>query len=93
MTVFAKAPASVVDFNIDWADWLAADETILSSEWYVEPNDADGLLLGPPASAGTVHTVDVAGGIAGKLYRLICRIHTSENRTVERSLSIKVMER
>ncbi|TNE60829.1 MAG: hypothetical protein EP335_17470 [Alphaproteobacteria bacterium] len=90
MPVFAKDPASRVDYSFDWSAWLSAGESIESALWTIEPEAA--LNLEDTLSAGAVEGVFVSGGTAGERCRLSCRISTDAGRTAERSLAIRVME-
>ncbi|UTW56183.1 hypothetical protein [Kordiimonas sp. SCSIO 12610] len=92
MTVFAKDPSSEVDFSVDWSDWLVDGEAITSTAWAVAPVEENGLILGVNVDNGNARGVYTSGGVRGHRYRLSCLIGTSDNRTAERSLSIRVME-
>lgn len=93
MTVFAKAPGSRVDYTIDWTDWLADGEAITAATWRAAPEEEGGITLSDAIDAGPVRGIHAAGGLRGHLYHLICTATTSENRIVERALTLKVMER
>ncbi|UTW59981.1 hypothetical protein KFE96_06655 [Kordiimonas sp. SCSIO 12603] len=93
MTVYAKDPSSEVDYSFDWANWLAADETITSTSWSVEPGAARALVLGADIAAGTVRGKYVSGGEVGCRYQLSCQITTSAGRAGERSVIIRIVER
>lgn len=93
MTQFTKDPDSVVDYVLDWADWLANGETILSANWHVSPIEAGGLSVVSPFAEDTKRGALVADGLAGHTYRLTCRITTSMGKTADRSLILRVQER
>ncbi|WP_321397376.1 hypothetical protein [Emcibacter sp.] len=95
MTVYLKDPAAVVDFSIDWgSNYLLDGEDIASSSWSVFPEDVDqGLVIDQePVPANGATAVFVSGGVTGVIYRLTNRISTSQGRTDERSLTIRVEE-
>lgn len=92
MPVYAKDPSSTVDFSIDWSDWLAADEQIVSAAWNIEPSLAGGLQAGQLIDAGSVRGVFVSGGSAGDRYRLTCHVVTDAGRSADRSLALRLME-
>ncbi len=92
MTVFAKDPASTVDYSFDWTNWLTADEVLSATSWFITPNDAQAPDLGVEISAGNTRGIYISGGAAGQRYKLTCRATTSANRTAERSITIRVME-
>ncbi|MEX0299200.1 MAG: hypothetical protein AB3N28_09025 [Kordiimonas sp.] len=92
MTVFAKDPASTVDYSFDWAGWLTSGEQISSATWSVDPISANAPTLGTEIAAGTTRGVYVSGGVAGHRYRVACKIETDAGRVAERSLTLRVME-
>ena len=92
MTVFTKDPDAAVDYGVNWGqDYLQQDEIILTSVWSAVP--ADVLSLNNESNSGTETGVFVAGGVAGHSYLLSNRITTSNSRTDERSLTIRVIQK
>lgn len=92
MTVFAKDPASTVDYSFDWSGWLTSGEVINTAVWSVDPASNDAPVLGTEIAAGSVRGIYVSGGVAGHRYRLACKIETDAGRVAERSLTLRVME-
>ncbi|MBL4837124.1 MAG: hypothetical protein JKY34_06055 [Kordiimonadaceae bacterium] len=92
MTVFAKDPASTVDYSFDRAGWLTLSEGITSAVWSVDPPSGAAPTLGTEITVGTTRGIYVSGGVAGHRYRLSCKIETDAGRAAERSLIIRVME-
>ena len=92
MTMYPKDPQSTVDFSIDWAEWLTANETITSTSWSVVPNDASAPTLGATTDGGAVQGVYVSGGTVEGRYRLTCHIETDSGRSADRSLNLRIME-
>ena len=93
MTVFLKDPSAVVDFSINWGeDYLQSGEHILASSWGIFPNDGDGGLVIDQESEPEdgITSVFVSAGRSGVIYRLTNQISTSQGRTDERSLTIRV---
>ena len=93
MTSFTKDPNSIIDYSFDWADWLMDGDNILSTDWLVSPLEPGGLSTLDPFSDGSKRGTLVADGLKGHSYRLTCRITTADQRVVDRSITIKVMER
>ncbi len=93
MTVFAKDPASTVDYSVDWSDWLASDELITNTLWDIVPIEPLGLVTGVEQAGSAVRSVTVSGGVAGNVYRLACTISTDAGRTVARGMTIRCLER
>jgi len=84
-----KDPNAVVDFFIDWTDWLATGETISTSTWTAE----SGITVDTSSNSTVKATVWLSGGTAGTEYTLTNRIVTNAGRTDERRLFITVTER
>lgn len=92
MTVYAKDPASVVDYSFDWSGWLTPGETISEDTWSIDPASGGAPTLGSEIGAGNTRGIYVSGGIPGHRYRLSCLITTDAGRTAERSVTLRVME-
>ncbi len=100
--IFLKDPNAVLDYKFDWSpltngadggtsDWLASGETISSRTVTVSTGlakDSDGL-----TDTNTSVTVWLSGGTDGVDYTVACKIVTSDSRTDERTITIRVRER
>lgn len=85
---FVKDPDAVLDYQIDWEDWLDSD-TISTSEWTVE----SGITRDSDANTATTTTIWLSGGTAGETYSLTNRIVTTGGRTEDRTMTVYVEER
>lgn len=88
---YIKDPADVLDYKFDWSAWLDDGETISSRTVTVASGltkDSDSI-----TDTSTSVTVWLSGGTAGTVYDVACLIATSANRTVERSIKIRVENR
>lgn len=94
MTLLLKDPDAVLDYSIDWgADYLAPGDLLTQSDWSVVPEEPDGVtIVGSDFDAATA-TVKAAGGVAGKIYRLVNQVVTDSGRTDDRSLVLRVEKR
>lgn len=86
---FRKDPDSVLDYGIDWSDWLASGETISTSTWTVPTGITEDSDLNGDEST----LIWLSGGTAGTTYTLANKIVTSDGRTVERTIEIIVGQR
>ena len=87
--IVAKDPDSVLDWLLDWTDWLAASETI-----YTHTVNADaGITVDTSTNDNTGVTVWLSGGTTGTSYTVTVKITTNQGRTVERSVIFEVSER
>ncbi len=82
-----KDPDSVLDYSIDWSQWLAGD-TIVSSIWTVTL----GIAKDSDTNDTTSTTIWVSGGTAGTTYALTNRIITSVGRTKDLTVDLPVAE-
>lgn len=85
MNKFIKDPDAVLDYSIDWSDWLGSD-TISTSTWEVD----SGITEDSNSNTDTVTTIWLSGGTAGKKYELTNRITTTGGRTDDRTIIIVV---
>ena len=85
---FTKDPQAVLDYEIDWSDWLGAD-TIASSSWTVP----SGLTEEDSSDTTTAATVWLSGGTAGTNYDVTCEIVTDGGRTDDRTITIQVKQK
>lgn len=92
MSIFPKDPGAEIDYTVDWSGgYLSPDEDVIASEWQVQP--AGGLFVASSLFTNKWTRANIGGGVVGRLYRLTNRITTSEGRSDERSLTIRVLER
>jgi len=100
MSQFRKDPDSVLDYKFDWkaltnssglSDWLGSGETIAS---HTITADA-GITVDSSALSDTNTSVTVwlSGGTDQTTYSVTCQIVTSDSRTDDRTIQIKVRER
>ena len=86
---FVHAPSASLDYGFDWTSWLAAGETIVTSDWVVES----------PLTKSLEQTVDgvtslfVTGGVIGKIYKVANTITTSLTRTDTRTIKLSCKAR
>ena len=85
---FQKRPEDVVDYNVDWSQWLETGDTIQTSTWIVET----GITQDSESETASVATIWVSGGIEGRTYRLINEIVTTPGaRTKRQPIIVEVI--
>lgn len=91
MNEYTKSPgaAVVIDIGHDWSDWLVDGDTIATSVWDVP----DGLTNARDEKDGTGAVLWISGGEEGDIYLCTNRITTTQGRTDERSIRVKVLQR
>jgi hypothetical protein len=88
--VFVKSPASTLDYEFDWTNWMPATDTISS----VTFTASTGLTVASsPAPSHTTLTATawLTGGTAGQTYTLSCTITTAAGRIDQRTQNVNVV--
>lgn len=90
MTLILKDPRSALDYLVDWgANYLDGD-TLLESDWSVVPTETGGVTIDGSLFDETTATVNVSGGRAGKIYRLLNQVTMNSGREDSRSILVRV---
>jgi len=84
-----KDPTSILDYPMNWADWLQPGEIILTSEWIVPI----GLTAERDYFTTTATVVWLSTCVVGQTYPITNRITTSDGRQEDRTFRIKVSNR
>lgn len=88
IVTFQKDPNAVLDYTIDWREWLG-DDTILTSTWTMPPGISNGGTINSPTTA----TIWLAAGTSGTPYSVYNTIVTAGGRTEKRTIKINVLDR
>ncbi len=84
----AKDPDAVLDYTIDWGQWLNSD-AIATSEWTVPA----GIIAGAESKTDTTTTIWLAGGTSGETYAIENRITTVAGRVQDQPFKITIREK
>jgi hypothetical protein len=84
-----KDPDATLDWIFDWNDWLGETEIITAVEFIVDP----GITVTQNSKTTKTATVWLAGGTEGEVYRVTCRITSSEGRIDDRSFTLRCTNR
>jgi hypothetical protein len=93
---YTKDPSAILDYGVDWSDFLQEGESIALSEWF---SSSDDLVLGvgsyASSKSATATKVWLSGGVAEQSYIVTNRITTDSTppRVDERSFNLRVKER
>lgn len=91
MQVHVKDPGAILDYTINWGGgYLQSGESVSTSVWSIFPSDITQVIASNTASSASI---TVSGGVVGRLYQLSNRITTSQGRTDERSIIVRVEQR
>ena len=90
-----KDPDAVLDYVINWTDWMATDDTISTSDWEITSDDeaTPTLIEDSSTKVGLRTLIWLSGGTAGICYRVTNEIVTADGRTENRSFEIRVRDR
>jgi hypothetical protein len=88
---YIKDVQAVLDYTIDWTEWLNNGEHIHSVVWTV----STGINNVSTSNTNFAATIWLSGGIAHSSYNVGCRIttNTTPARVDERTFTINVQER
>lgn len=83
---FEKDPDAIIDYSVDWTDWLVSD-TISTGTWLISPVD----LVEVSASYTSADcTIFVSSGTVGQTYSLTNRITTANGRRNDQTIFVLV---
>jgi len=90
-----KSPTDVLDYSVDWTDWLPAGNTVSTSTFTVSTisGDTSPLTIDSQSNSGTKSTVFLSGGSDDSVYTVTCTITTTNTLTVARQFRILVEPR
>ena len=86
---FIKDPDAVLDYAMDWSDWLGDSETISSHTVTVD----DGLTKDSDSESDGIVTIWLSGGTVNNTYNVVVHITTSDSRTDDRTFRVMVVQR
>lgn len=86
---FVKSPTETIDYDFDFADWLADREDSIAS-FSVTLDAGLSLVSSSLANSGIVRAF-VAGGTAGRLYRASALVTTTGERVKQALIEIRVI--
>ncbi len=84
-----KDPASVLDYTINFTNWLASGDTITGTPTWTADT---GITKGTETNTTTAATLFLSGGTAGDIYEIKCVAVTGNGRTVARRFRVKCEE-
>lgn len=92
-----KDPYAVLDYSLDWTNWMPSGETISAVTVNVETisGDASPLTLDLATNTDYIATAYLSGGSAGSIYNVEYQITTDAvpSKKDSRNIRIKVVER
>jgi len=94
-TYIEKDPYAVLDYSLDWENWMPSGEVISSITVTAETISGDSAPLTIDSSTNTdyIVTANISAGTAGNIYNVEYRIVTTNGLQDSRNFRIKVLER
>ena len=87
-TSYVKDPDSVLDFGFNWTDWLKEGGEDTIETYFLYPY-GDITIDSHSEDTGIV-TMWLSGGKVGTTCRIICRVVTSNGRTEDQTMEIRI---
>jgi len=84
-----KQPKEVLDFDVEYADWIPSGDTLSSA--VITVDDA-GLTIDSHSISGTIVKVWLSGGVHGVKYKVTVLTTTTDGRIEESEFFLKVKE-
>lgn len=85
-----KDPNDILDYSIDWSQWLASGDFISTSTW---TSTSSAIVLATNTNGTATTTIWASGGTAGEVYDIANIIVTNDGRQEERRIELTVVYR
>lgn len=86
---FVQDPDEVLDYTIDWSEWLASGDTIVAAT----ATGPTGITVGQTVFTINEVTIWVQGGIAGTSYDIEIHVTTNGGRQGDRTITIQIKDK
>jgi len=93
MSFLLKDPEAALDYAVDWGSEYLSGDVLASSSWSISPDEPGGATLDGSSFDLLIATVQVAGGVPGKIYRVTNHVTTASGREDSRSIMLRVERR
>lgn len=90
-----KDPYAVLDYTLDWTNWMPTGDTITSISVSAETitGDTTPLTIDSTSNTDYLATANISSGTAGNIYNVEFKIVTTNGLQDSRNFRIKVLER
>jgi len=94
-TYIDKDPYAVLDYTLDWTNWMPTGDTISSITVTAETISGDSapLTIDSTTNNDYLATANISGGTAGNIYNVEYKIDTTNGLKDSRNIRIKILER
>lgn len=87
--VFNKDPNAVLDFYLDYTDWLEGADTLASTAWTIP----GGITKDSDTVTASLVGIWLSAGVDATTYDLLCRVTTTAGRIDDRTVRVIVGNR
>ncbi len=87
---FVKDPNAVLDYLWDWSDWLKDDEEIVTMSFIKDPST---ITIASTSNTAKNATAWLSSGVINTKYRITNRITTDQDRTEDRTITVRIKDR
>lgn len=90
-----KDPYAVLDYTLDWTNWMPAGDTITTVTITAQTISGDTAPLAIDSTTNTDYlaTANISGGTVGNIYNVEYKIDTTNGLKDSRNIRITVIER
>ncbi len=94
-TYIEKDPYAVLDYTLDWGNWMPTGVTINTITVTAETiaGDSAPLVIASTTNTNTLATANISGGTVGNIYNVEYKIVTTNSLQDSRNFRIRVLER
>lgn len=89
LNTFTKQPSDVLDYDVDYTDFLSPGDSLASATATVSPA---GLVVHTPLVVGNIIKLWVEGGVDGTKYKVTVNTVTALSRTKEDELVFRIKD-
>jgi hypothetical protein len=90
MNLFTKQPADVLDYDLDFSDWLTGTDVLTGV--VATASGPEDLQIQSASIVGQTAKIWISGGISGSTYKVTATISTSEGRVKQLEFKIRVRD-
>lgn len=88
-----KDPQAVLQYGVDWSEWLTTGDNLSDSTWTVETTGTNQITTTSPFILDNVALVTLVAGNPGEIYTVANTVTTDEGWTDTRRFRVKVDNR
>lgn len=92
-TYIPKDPNAILQYGMDWKEWLVQGDVISTATWTVETTGTNAITVADSTILDNVALITIAGGEEGTIYTVANEITTQDGLIDVRRFRVKVEKR